>query len=119
MLAFPEGAVEKVLVSLEMCCHLLKELVKIVGKLRKVLAFSEGAVKKAMASIEMCWYPQTELLISVGKLRNVSAFAKGAVKQVFPSLEMCWQLQKEGFPEGAVKTCWQAYKCVGSLRRNC
>jgi hypothetical protein len=97
----------------------VKELLKIVGKLRKVLAFSEGAVKKAMASIEMCWYPQTELLISVGKLRNVSAFAKGAVKQVFPSLEMCWQLQKEGFLEGAVKTCWQAHKCVGSLRRNC
>ena len=79
-----------------------------------------------MASIKMCWYPQGELLKSVGKLRNVSAFAKGTVKQVFPSLEMCWQLQKEGFPEGAVKkrlailkkvfgfaeravkTCWQA-----------
>jgi len=37
VLAVPEGAVEKVLASLEMCCHLLKELVKIVGKLRKVL----------------------------------------------------------------------------------
>jgi len=56
-----------------------------------------------MASIVMCRYPQTELLKSIGKLRNVSAFAKGAVKQVFPSLEMCWQLQKEGFPEGAVE----------------
>ena len=49
MLAVSEGAVEKVFAILEMCCNLLKELVKIVGKLRKVLAFSEGAVKKAMA----------------------------------------------------------------------
>jgi len=44
--AFVEGAVKKVLASLEKCCHSLKELIKNVGKLRKVLAFPEGAVKK-------------------------------------------------------------------------
>ena len=46
MLTFPEGAVKKVLASLEKCRHLLKELLKSVGKLRNVLAFAEEAVKK-------------------------------------------------------------------------
>jgi len=45
VLAVPEEAVKKVLASLEKCCHSLKELIKNVGKLRKVLAFPEGAVE--------------------------------------------------------------------------
>ena len=35
VLAFPEGALKKVLASLEKCCQSLKELVKIVDKLEK------------------------------------------------------------------------------------
>jgi len=54
-LTFPEGAVKKVLASLEKCWHLLKELLKSVGKLRKVLQFPERAGKK-FASLEMCCY---------------------------------------------------------------
>jgi hypothetical protein len=72
--AFSIGAVKKVLASLEMCLHLLKELLKMcwqawksvgipkrsceknVGKLRKVLVFAERAVKKGLASLEMCWH---------------------------------------------------------------
>ena len=46
MLAFVEGAVKRVLASLEKCWHSQKERVKSVGKLRKVLAFAKGAVKK-------------------------------------------------------------------------
>jgi hypothetical protein len=47
-LAFPEGAVKKVLASLEKCWQSQKELLKNVGKLSNVLkfAFPEGAVKK-------------------------------------------------------------------------
>jgi hypothetical protein len=41
VLAFPKGAVKKMLASLEKCWHSLKELVKRVGKLRNVLAFAE------------------------------------------------------------------------------
>ena len=48
MLAVSEGTVKKEFAILEMCCHLLKELVKMVGKLRKVLAFLEGAVTKVV-----------------------------------------------------------------------
>jgi len=36
--------------SLEMCWHSQKNLLKNVGKLRKVSAFDEGAVKKVFAS---------------------------------------------------------------------
>jgi len=63
VLTFPEGADKKVLARLENCWHLLKELLKSVGKLRKVLQFPERAVKK------------------ICKLRNVLAFAEEAVKK--------------------------------------
>jgi hypothetical protein len=45
-----------------MCWHFQKELLKSVGKLRKVLAFPEGAAKNVLASLEMCWHPLRELL---------------------------------------------------------
>ena len=72
--AFSIGAVKKVLASLEMCLHLLKELLKMcwrawksvgipkrsceknVGKLRKVLALLKELVKNGLASLEMCWH---------------------------------------------------------------
>ena len=73
-----------------MCWHFQKELLKSVGKLRKVLAFSEGAAKILLASLKMGWHSLRELLKSVGRLRNVLAF-----------------------PEGAAKKCWQAKKSVG------
>jgi hypothetical protein len=61
-LAFTEGAVKKLLASLEKCCHSKKELLKSFDQLRKILAFAEGAVKK-----------------SVGKLRNVLTFQEETV----------------------------------------
>ncbi len=72
MLAFPEGAGKKVFASLEMCWHSLTEVLKSIGKLRKVLAFALGAVKKVLASLEMCWYLLKELF-----------------KKLLASLEMC------------------------------
>ena len=66
MLAFPEGAVKEVSVSLEKCWHSLKEL------------------SKVFAILEMCWHLLKKLLKSVGKLRHVLAFTEGAVKK-------CWQ----------------------------
>jgi len=49
-----------------MCWHSQKNLLKNVGKLRKVSAFDEGAVKKVFASLEECWHSQKELLKKVG-----------------------------------------------------
>jgi len=50
VLAFLKGSVKKVLAGLEieMCLHLLKELLKSVGKRRKVLAYADAAVKKCL-----------------------------------------------------------------------
>ena len=48
VLAFPEGAVKKVLASLEKCWQFQKELLKNVGKLSNVLEFAEEAFEK-------CW----------------------------------------------------------------
>jgi hypothetical protein len=62
VLALTEGAVKKVLASLEKCWHLLKELLKNVGKYRNVLAFPEGAFKKVLANLEKCWNLLRELL---------------------------------------------------------
>ena len=67
---------------IEMCWHLLKELLKSVGKLKNVLVFPEGAFKKMLASLEKCWHMLMELLKSVCKLRRVLAFPEGAVKKV-------------------------------------
>ena len=63
-----------------MCWHSLKDLVKIVGKLRNMPAFPELVVKKLLTSIEMCCHSQKELLKSVGKIRKVLKFPAGAVK---------------------------------------
>ena len=62
MLAVSEGAVKKVFAILEMCWHLLKELVKIVSKLRNMPAFPKLVVKKVLSIIEMYWHSQKELL---------------------------------------------------------
>jgi hypothetical protein len=62
VVAFPQGAVKKVLAILEMCWHSHKELLKSVGDLRNVLAFLQGAVKKVLAILEMYWHSHKELL---------------------------------------------------------
>ena len=62
MLAFAEEAAKKVLASLDMCLHLERKLLKIVGKLRKVLAFAEGVVEKVLARLETGWQFRKEQL---------------------------------------------------------
>jgi hypothetical protein len=62
VLAFAEGAGKKVFASLEILLTSRKELLKSIGKLRKVLAFAEGVVKKVLASLEMCWHSLKALL---------------------------------------------------------
>ena len=61
-MAFPKGAVKKVLASLEKCWQSQKELLKNVGKLSNVLEFAEGAFEKVLANLELCWHSQGELL---------------------------------------------------------
>jgi hypothetical protein len=46
-LAFTEGAVKKVLASLEMCWHSLRELLKKPWGAQKRVDILEGAVKKS------------------------------------------------------------------------
>ena len=60
MLSFAEGAVKKVLASIEMCWHPQNELLKCFGKKTNVFAFPEGAVKKVLTSLEMCWHSHKE-----------------------------------------------------------
>ena len=59
--AFSIGAVKKVLASLEMCLHLLKELLKMC--------------------LEKCWHSQKSCEKNVGKLRKVLALLKELVKK--------------------------------------
>ena len=50
------------LASLEKCRHSLKELLKSVGKLRKVWAFAERVVKRRLARLETGWQSQKKQL---------------------------------------------------------